>query len=119
MARKRKIQLDRDEIVRALAHSKPRGKVGKEVVFQRTSPQFANLSSPEDPRLMQRAYKITPDPKTPAQERQRELFQMRAAEWSAFTPEQKAEWNALAGKKRFFRGYQLFMSLRPTLRRGE
>lgn len=118
MARKKKKTLTRDEVVKALRNSKPRGKVGDIVVFQSTSSQFANLTSPNDPNLMERKYVIPDDPKTPAQERQRELWANRVAEWQALSPEEKAEWNRLAGRKRGYRGFQLFMSRRPTLRRG-
>ena len=97
-----------------LGHSRPRGQIGKQWVFQGASAENRNVPNSGVDNVMIRRYVIPHNPKTPAQTRQRNLFSRQAAEWVALTQAKKDAWNRRAKRMHRWSGYALFMSGRKT-----
>ena len=107
MAKKAKI--DRQELKEIIGQGEPKGRFGKDWVFQGCPPEFSNCRDINRPNLMIRRLVIPRNPRTPGQTAQREKFKRAIAAWKALTPAQKAEYKARAKKQRAVSGYVLFM----------
>lgn len=80
------------------------------IVYQGTSPQFANYYTKQGKPKMVRSYVAVVNPKTPAQLARQEAMRQAVANWHAATPEQKEAARYLA-KNRQITLYMAFISL--------
>ena len=116
---KKKTDIPKEFAISVLGGSFPRGQVGKQWVFQGTTPEFRNVPNSGVDDVMIREYVIPTDPKTPAQLRQRELWKERVDEWNALPQSEKDYWKAEAKRLRKWSAFAYFMSKRQTQRQGK
>ena len=96
------------------------GKLG-DVVYQDTSAQQANASTPSQPRRQRRRRVDTPNPNTPAQQIQRAKLREANQAWQALTETEKDVYRKEAlgkshplrhrGTRPYLEGYTYFVSL--------
>lgn len=84
------------------------GKVGDKV-YQRCTPGAGNISNGGKYDMLERAYVIPVDPRTPAQIARRQLFAEAMSQWAAMSQEQRKPWIDQA-KQRGIAGINAFLS---------